>query len=460
MPASSLMSATWASRARIGARSAERGMPVPWPTRGRFDACGPTSRRSGARGDRRLPPVRLDARRTRRCASGSPAAAGRAAWTSTPTAPATCGPGGATRTPTAPGVVIGSHLDSVPDGGAFDGPLGVVSALAAVDALRARGFQPGRPSASPASATRRAPGSASPAPARGCSPARWTPTGRGRCATTTAPRWPRPWPRPGSTRARRPRRRDAAPDRRVRRAARRAGPRAGGRRRRRSASAPRSGRTAAGASTSPARPTTPAPPGSPTARDPMLDLRRRRAGRPRRPPSGTARVATFGKVRSSPNGVNAIPSLGHRLAGRPRRRRGRRARDWSPTSPTRRAAGRTRSRWTPRTAVRRRRCRDRLVARGSAGCGDPAPVLATGAGHDAGILPRPACRRRCCSSATRPGSRTRPTSTPSRRTAWPASRRWPRGGRAAPHDHVLVRARLARRRPGRRRAAVHRGRPA
>ena len=44
-----------------------------------------------------------------------------------------------------PGVVIGSHLDSVPDGGAFDGPLGVVSALAAVDALRAKGFAPSRP---------------------------------------------------------------------------------------------------------------------------------------------------------------------------------------------------------------------------------------------------------------------------------------------------------------------------
>jgi N-carbamoyl-L-amino-acid hydrolase len=43
-----------------------------------------------------------------------------------------------------PGVVTGSHLDSVPDGGAFDGPLGVVSALAAVDGLRARGFEPAR----------------------------------------------------------------------------------------------------------------------------------------------------------------------------------------------------------------------------------------------------------------------------------------------------------------------------
>lgn len=44
-----------------------------------------------------------------------------------------------------PGVVLGSHLDSVPDGGAFDGPLGVVSALAAVDALRASGVRPDLP---------------------------------------------------------------------------------------------------------------------------------------------------------------------------------------------------------------------------------------------------------------------------------------------------------------------------
>jgi N-carbamoyl-L-amino-acid hydrolase len=39
-----------------------------------------------------------------------------------------------------PGVVIGSHLDSVADGGAFDGPLGVVSAFAALDALQHNGF--------------------------------------------------------------------------------------------------------------------------------------------------------------------------------------------------------------------------------------------------------------------------------------------------------------------------------
>ena len=42
-------------------------------------------------------------------------------------------------------VLTGSHLDSVPDGGAYDGPLGVVSAFAAIDQLRARGFAPARP---------------------------------------------------------------------------------------------------------------------------------------------------------------------------------------------------------------------------------------------------------------------------------------------------------------------------
>lgn len=42
-------------------------------------------------------------------------------------------------------VVTGSHLDSVPDGGAFDGPLGVVSAFAALDELRGRGARLTRP---------------------------------------------------------------------------------------------------------------------------------------------------------------------------------------------------------------------------------------------------------------------------------------------------------------------------
>jgi N-carbamoyl-L-amino-acid hydrolase len=42
-------------------------------------------------------------------------------------------------------VVTGSHFDSVPHGGAFDGPLGIVSALLALDLLRERGVRPSRP---------------------------------------------------------------------------------------------------------------------------------------------------------------------------------------------------------------------------------------------------------------------------------------------------------------------------
>ena len=38
-------------------------------------------------------------------------------------------------------VVTGSHLDSVPHGGAYDGPLGVVSALLAIDVIRERGLR-------------------------------------------------------------------------------------------------------------------------------------------------------------------------------------------------------------------------------------------------------------------------------------------------------------------------------
>ncbi|MEQ4718642.1 allantoate amidohydrolase [Nonomuraea sp. B19D2] len=44
-----------------------------------------------------------------------------------------------------PGVVTGSHLDSVRQGGAYDGPLGVVSAFAALDLLRQRGTKPAVP---------------------------------------------------------------------------------------------------------------------------------------------------------------------------------------------------------------------------------------------------------------------------------------------------------------------------
>ena len=42
-------------------------------------------------------------------------------------------------------LLLGSHLDSVRGGGQYDGPLGIVSSFAAIDLLRARGHEPGRP---------------------------------------------------------------------------------------------------------------------------------------------------------------------------------------------------------------------------------------------------------------------------------------------------------------------------
>ena len=42
-------------------------------------------------------------------------------------------------------IVTGSHLDSVPDGGGYDGALGVAAALAAVDNLKSKSFYPERP---------------------------------------------------------------------------------------------------------------------------------------------------------------------------------------------------------------------------------------------------------------------------------------------------------------------------
>lgn len=44
----------------------------------------------------------------------------------------------------APAVLIGSHLDSVPRGGNFDGAAGVLAGLAAVAGMRTAGFTPGR----------------------------------------------------------------------------------------------------------------------------------------------------------------------------------------------------------------------------------------------------------------------------------------------------------------------------
>ena len=80
-------------------------------------------------------------------------------------------------------IVTGSHLDSVPDGGAFDGPLGVVSAFAAIDLLMAGGFVPVRPIAVAAFCEEEAPDSAWPAWAPGCSLARSSRRRLVNCAT-------------------------------------------------------------------------------------------------------------------------------------------------------------------------------------------------------------------------------------------------------------------------------------
>lgn len=59
--------------------------------------------------------------------------------------PQTADEGSERHGPSRDAILTGSHLDSVLEGGAFDGPLGVVSALAAVDLMRSRGVVPTRP---------------------------------------------------------------------------------------------------------------------------------------------------------------------------------------------------------------------------------------------------------------------------------------------------------------------------
>ena len=64
-------------------------------------------------------------------------------------------------------IAVGSHLDSVPGGGALDGPLGVASALSAVARLKvATGSRRRGRSRWSRSPRRRGPGSASPASGR------------------------------------------------------------------------------------------------------------------------------------------------------------------------------------------------------------------------------------------------------------------------------------------------------
>ena len=180
-------------------------------------------------GHRRLPAVRLDA----------PPTAPAASWfvdAGRPSADLTVRDG-PQRQPWAwwgdpaagDAVVTGSHLDSVPHGGAYDGPLGDRLRVPRHRRAARRGVSPRRPLAVvAASPRRRAPGSASPAWARRL----LTGAHRGRPGAAAARR-----------RRRHPGRRDARgradpdalgrdragarPHRRVRRAARRAGPGAG-----------------------------------------------------------------------------------------------------------------------------------------------------------------------------------------------------------------------------------------
>ena len=259
--------------AASSAASARSSLMPPHPTVGReqhvssFEQMVGRDRADRSLGVRRLPPVRLDGAGRDACASGSRGGRGRPgpgrrhrpagnlwAWWGDPDADG-------------PGVVIGSHLDSVPEGGAFDGPLGVVSSLAAVEALQHSGFTPRHPIAVACfgdeegarfgiacAGSRMLTGALDADRARGAARRRRHDDGRGDGRRRARPA------------ARRPGRRDAAPGRHVRRAARRAGPLAWWTSTPPSASAARSGRTAGGASTWPGGPTTPAPRGWRTAR--------------------------------------------------------------------------------------------------------------------------------------------------------------------------------------------------
>ena len=215
-------------------------------------------------------------------------------------------------------------------------------------------------SASSTSATRRAPGSASPAPGRGCSPARWPPTGR---RALTRRRRRRRWPRRCRGRAA-TRPRSAATTRRCAGSARSSSCTSS-----RAAAWSTSTRRSAVASaiwphgrwrsTCPARPTTPARPGWPTARDPMLALRppscwprasRRAARRGGHLRQGARRAERRQRDPVARHGLARRPRAAPRRRARGRRRARRRSRPSGGRSP--RSRGPTRRRSTPACARR------------------------------------------------------------------------------------------------------------
>ena len=228
-------------------------------------------------------------------------------------------------------VVTGSHLDSVPDGGGYDGALGVASALAAVAELKAKNFNPERAMAIavfteeegarfrvPCLGSRLMTGAIEPGSRPRPQRRRRDHAGRGDDG-----RGRRPQPA-------RTRRRPARPDRRVRRTARRAGPRAGadgrGHRRGREHLA---ARAVALRLHRPCRPRGHGPPGRPERPD--AALREHRAGRP--PAGGGARRRGHVRQGHRRAGRGERGEFGRPgLAGRPRPGRGDAARRPSPRS--------------------------------------------------------------------------------------------------------------------------------
>ena len=145
-------------------------------------------------------------------------------------------------------------------------------------------------------------------------------------------------------------------------------------------------------------------------------------------------VATFGKVMAEPNGTNAVPSAVRAWLDA-------RAPDEAVLAATvatvRSAAEKSAREQGVTLGVRQEsstplvrfdeKLRDRICGV-LAAAGMTAPVLPTGAGHDAGVLAA-RCRPPCCSCATRPASRIRPPNTPIWPTARPESAPWPPSSR-------------------------------
>jgi allantoate deiminase len=87
---------------------------------------------------------------------------------------------------TGPPIVAGSHFDTVPNGGKYDGQLGHVGAVVAVEALRRQLGQPRRPIAVLAACEEEGTATTPTSGRRGRSPARSGRASPSRCATSTA----------------------------------------------------------------------------------------------------------------------------------------------------------------------------------------------------------------------------------------------------------------------------------